>query len=114
MTVIVRGKGEQHYIAGCVRAILRKDTSRKHMLVVDNGKKLYVTVTEKLMQDCEVLGEDGKEVMYLCIIGKELIEDLYSKAKKEENPREWARDAVEYVLENGKRTASQLYKINIR
>ncbi|WP_155890998.1 hypothetical protein [Ectobacillus panaciterrae] len=83
------------------------------MLVLDNNNKLYVTVMEQPIQNVKVWGQDGTEVMYLCIIGEELIEDFYRKAMEDTNPREWARDAVEYVLEQGKRTASWLYKIHV-
>ncbi|MFD3447128.1 hypothetical protein ACFDTO_21250 [Microbacteriaceae bacterium 4G12] len=114
MNVSKRKEIEKQYIVGCVRAILSKDTSCKHLLVWDNGELTYITITEEETKDYHgVLGNNGKEVAYLCIIGKDLIQDFHREAKKEENPIKWLHEAVRYVLENGKRMAAQVYRVDI-
>ncbi|WP_067730938.1 hypothetical protein [Oceanobacillus damuensis] len=104
-------KGERDFINSVVKAIIKKDISKKHYLLDDKGIMRYKSfVIDDKSSNMEFKYEDGTPVKVVCIFGEELIKDFHIKAGNDDLAIPWAKRAVKSVIGHGKKVAKTVYK----
>lgn len=101
-------KGENDFIVGVVKAVLKRDITKQHILIDDSGLLKYLVFPVEQYID-DIASPDGSRVKILCVFSKELIEDFNEKALNDDLSKVWAKKAVKYVIAKGKETAEEIY-----
>ncbi|MGD6803940.1 hypothetical protein [Rossellomorea aquimaris] len=100
--------GEEEFIKGCTKAIIKKDTSKHHRLyVLKNGIRRYVAHDNP---NEDLVYENGELVKCICIVSKEFILDFHYKAGNDDLSKPWIRKGLLDVMKHGEKVAETLYK----
>ncbi|WP_040207198.1 hypothetical protein [Neobacillus jeddahensis] len=101
-------QGEQDFINGVVKAIMKCDVSNEHYLLDYNGVLKY--------RACKVIDPklekqiDSGEVKARCIFEKSLIRNFHYKAGGADDlAKQWAIRSVKKVILHGKKTSVAVY-----
>ncbi|MEG9294962.1 hypothetical protein V6B33_00740 [Mangrovibacillus sp. Mu-81] len=100
--------GEEAFIRGCMKVILKNDTSKEHRLYeLRNGVRKYVVHNrphEKLVY------EKGESVKCICIVSSTFITDFHNKAGNDDLTKPWIRRGLISLIRHGEKISYLLYK----
>lgn len=102
-------KGELEFITGVVNAVLKNDTSKRHILIDNHGVITYITYPKNHKFD-EIVDGYGRPTKILCVFSPKLITDLHYKAGNDDLAKGWAKRAVKSVIQHGKEVSNNYYK----
>jgi len=85
-----------------VKAVLKNDTSRQHILVDHVNVIKYLTFP-KDFKFHDIVDDYDRPAKILCYFGEELITDFHIKAGNDDFSKGWAKRAVKSVIEMGRR-----------
>ncbi|MCM3160976.1 hypothetical protein [Metabacillus litoralis] len=104
-------KGEQEFINGVVKAVLKKDVSKQHILIDHSNVLKYITYPKDHKFD-DIVDNYGRPAKMLCVFSERLITDFHYKAGNDDLARPWARKAIKSVIEHGKKVSKDYYENN--
>jgi hypothetical protein len=99
-------KGENDFIKGCTRAILNKDTSHVHWLLIVNGVRRYVSHKDEYYPEHHSVLKNSK---CLCVVGEEFINDWHYKAGNDDFSKPWLKKNLESLLINSESVSNMVY-----
>lgn len=102
-------KGEQDFINGVVKAVLKNDTSSQHILVDHDNVIRYLTFP-KDFKFHDIVDDYDRPAKILCIFSEKLITDFHHKAGNDDFSKGWAKRAVKSVIEHGKKVSKNFYE----